>query len=382
MVVSRYWFGWWGVKLIAVFNVLACLGWSAVNSIVGAQLINAVNPNVPGFAGIIIIASVTFLVSLFGYKIVHAYEFWSWIPASIVFLIVLGTFAHSGDFVNVPMGVGISELGGVLSFGASVFGFATGWAPYAADYTVYQPPTQKKLHVFAWTFAGLFIPLIFCEFLGIAVSTTVTINGGDNVYADGLANAGAGGLLAAVLAPLGGFGSFCLILLALTIIANNCPNIYSFALTVQVFGKWTQGVPRFVWTGVGTGIYIAVAIPGYTHFFAVLNDFMDFIGYWLAIYEAIGLTEHFWFRRGFSGYDPLDYDKPNRLPVGIAAVAAFCCGIGGMVCGMSQTWFVGPVALYAGEAPYGGDVGQQLGFAFAMTSYFVLRTIEKRRFGR
>jgi purine-cytosine permease-like protein len=80
MVLSRFWFGWYGVKLIAVFNILACLGWSAVNSIVGAELLHAVNPKVDGAAGIIIIAVCTFLVTLFGYKVVHAYEFWSWIP--------------------------------------------------------------------------------------------------------------------------------------------------------------------------------------------------------------------------------------------------------------------------------------------------------------
>ena len=33
MVLSRFWFGWYGVKLIAIFNVLACIGWSSVNSI-------------------------------------------------------------------------------------------------------------------------------------------------------------------------------------------------------------------------------------------------------------------------------------------------------------------------------------------------------------
>lgn len=27
MVLSRFWFGWYGVKLVAVFNVLACIGW-------------------------------------------------------------------------------------------------------------------------------------------------------------------------------------------------------------------------------------------------------------------------------------------------------------------------------------------------------------------
>jgi purine-cytosine permease-like protein len=80
MVLSRFWFGWYGVKLIAVFNVLACVGWSSVNAIVGAQLIHATNNNVDGAAGICIIAVCTFLVCLFGYKVVHSYEFYSWIP--------------------------------------------------------------------------------------------------------------------------------------------------------------------------------------------------------------------------------------------------------------------------------------------------------------
>ena len=102
MVLSRFWFGWWGVKLIAIFNVLACIGWSSANSIVGAQLINAVNNDVPGWAGILIIALCTVLVTLFGYKIVHAYEFWSWIPTFIVFLIVLGTFAVSYTHLTLP----------------------------------------------------------------------------------------------------------------------------------------------------------------------------------------------------------------------------------------------------------------------------------------
>jgi purine-cytosine permease-like protein len=81
---------------VAVFNILACIGWSCVNTIVGAQLIHAVNHSVPGYGGILIIAAATFLVTLFGYKVVHVYEFWSWIPSFIVFLIILGEFAHSG----------------------------------------------------------------------------------------------------------------------------------------------------------------------------------------------------------------------------------------------------------------------------------------------
>src|SRR4051812_45324940 len=57
MILSRFYFGYYGVKIIAIFNCLACLGWSSVNVIVGAQLIHTVNENVPGWAGIIVIAA-------------------------------------------------------------------------------------------------------------------------------------------------------------------------------------------------------------------------------------------------------------------------------------------------------------------------------------
>lgn len=239
------------------------------------------NHNLPGWAGIIIIAFCTFFVTLFGYKVVHAYEFWSWIPTLIVFFIILGEFAHSGAFVSLPLEAGKAELGSVLSFGATCFGFATGWCSYAADYTVYQPPTQSKRKVFAWTWVGLIVPLFFTEMLGAAVATAIGFDdtATDNIYLTGYKQSATGGLLAAVLVPrLGHFGDFCLVVMALSIIANNCPNIYSVSLTVQVLGRWTQRIPRFLWTFVGTCVYIGIAIPGYSHFETVLENFMNFIG--------------------------------------------------------------------------------------------------------
>ena len=274
MVLSRYFFGFYGVKVIAFFNVLACVGWSSVNVIVGAQLINAVNRDVPGYAGIIIIAAATFLVTLFGYKVVHAYEFWSWIPSFIIFLIVLGEFAHSGRFINLTMHTGNAEAGSILSFAASVYGFGTGWTSYAADYTVYQPVSVSRLKTFAWTYAGLLFPLCFTEMLGLAVATatTDTVN---TSYQEGYENSGIGGLLGAVLVPpLGRFGQFCLVILALSIVANNCPNIYSLTFSLQIMSHYTQYIPRFLWTLVGTIVYCAIAIPGYSHFEQVLENFM------------------------------------------------------------------------------------------------------------
>jgi len=379
MVLSRFFFGWYGVKIIAIFNILACIGWSSVNVIVGAQLFNAVNSNMPGWAGILVIAAATFLVTLFGYQIVHTYERYSWIPCFIIFLIVLGEFAHSGQFYNIPMSTGLGEAGSVLSFAASVFGFATGWTSYAADYTVYQPVGRSRMSVFLWTFAGLIFPLLFTEMLGAAVMTAA-VNNPD--YMDGYEDAGIGGLLGVVLIPsLGGFGKFCLVVLALSIIANNCPNIYSVSFSLQLLARWTARVPRFVWTFVGTCVYIAIAIPGYSHFESVLENFMLLIGYWLAIYEGISLSEHIIYRRGFTGYRPQDYLDKTKLPPSFAAITAFGFGIMGAVLGMAQVWFTGPIGKLCGTE-YGGDVGFELAFGFSATSYIILRYFEKRYFGR
>lgn len=109
---------------------------------------------------------------------------------------------------------------------------------------------------------------------------------------------------------------------------------------------------------------------------------MNFIGYWLAIYQAIALTEHFVFRRSIHAYQAADYDKPSRLPPGIAAVGSFCVGVVGVVMGMSQKWFVGPIATKIGEPPYGGDIGFELGFAFSVVAYLCFRPLELKMFGR
>ncbi|PAK98764.1 hypothetical protein B8W96_12235, partial [Lentilactobacillus parakefiri] len=75
----------------------------------------------------------------------HLYEKWSWVPNFAVFLVIIACLAKSGNFTNGPWGGGPNTAAGVLSFGSSIFGYAAGWATYAADYTVYMPrQTNKK----------------------------------------------------------------------------------------------------------------------------------------------------------------------------------------------------------------------------------------------
>ncbi|EEH34753.1 purine-cytosine permease FCY22 [Paracoccidioides lutzii Pb01] len=378
LVLSRFYFGYYGVKMAAFLNALGCLGWSSVNVIVGAQLIRAVDNNVPSWAAITIIGAATFVVTLFGYRAVHTYELYCWIPVFIVFVITLGIFAHSGDFENLPLKTGIPEIAPVLSFGSAVFGFITGWTCLAADYCVYQPATVSRKKIFLVVFFGLVPSLVFTEALGLAI-VTATVNNPE--YAAAYRDNHVGGLLAHVLFPsLGGFGRFCLVILALSIVGNNSPNIYSFGFSLQILHSQTQRVPRYVWSFIGSLIYVGVAIPGFLHFESVLEGFMLITGYWLAIYEAISLGEHIVFRRGTSGYNVEDYDTPSKLPPSFAAFGAFCCGVGGVVVGMSQRWLVGPIAKKISTS--GGDIGFELAFGFTLVSFMVFRTAERSYFKR
>jgi purine-cytosine permease-like protein len=165
----RFSFGWYGAVVLAAANVIACMGWSMVNSIVGGQVIAELSDGkCPLVVGVILIALVSLIVALLGYKFVHHFERFSWIVMIILFCIVAGLGAK--HFVNLPMGVGQAESASVLSFGGAVFGFSVAWISLTADYNVNMRAEIPRWKVFSWTYLGLFCSLNFIEWLGILPS--------------------------------------------------------------------------------------------------------------------------------------------------------------------------------------------------------------------
>ncbi|KAK4170440.1 permease for cytosine/purines, uracil, thiamine, allantoin-domain-containing protein [Cladorrhinum sp. PSN259] len=378
IMLSRFFFGYHVIKILAVFQVIVCLGWASVNAIVGAQLFHAVNPNIPGWAGILIISFMALVVCFVGYKALHWYERWACVPSGIIYLIFLGVFVRSNKFDPLlPLKSGPSETASILSYTAGIFGYACGWSLFAADYGVYQPASRSPKKIFLYTYVGLYIPMVFLELFGAAVGTAIVT---DEAYRIAYDESGIGGLLSQALVPeLGGFGNFCIVILSLSIVAGNCPNIYSSAFAIQVLGKATQRVPRALWTLFGTVICVAVAIPGYSRFEVWLQNLVSITGYWVAGYCGIVFVEHFVFRRGFDGYRVADINNPKALPPGYAAFASFALGAVGVVLGMSQTWYVGPIAKLCGD---NGDVAFELGLGLSSFSYLGLRAIERSHFRR
>jgi len=171
-----------------------------------------------------------------------------------------------------------------------------------------------------------------------------------------------------------------LLLLAFSTIANNVPNDYSFALSLQVIGL--KGIPRWILTIVGAVLYIGVGLYVQDKFNQKLEGFLLLIAYWLGAWNAIVLIEH-WMRKG--NY-PVDvYDKAQELPAGIAAVASMVIGLGVALLGINQAsliGFQGPLSRLLGGDLYGADIGFPLALVTTGVVYFILRRIELARFKR
>ena len=365
MTISRFSFGWTGAGIMAFFNVAACTGWSAVNAIVGGELVAAVSGGtIARPVAIFFIALVTTIFGMYGYRHVHRYARYAWIPAAIIFLVLTLVAGSKVSIVPTPA-LNIAEIASFVSFGGAVYGFATGWSSYAADYNVRQPEGTPASRVFWFTFLGVAVPCILLEIFGMALTTAFKANGGD--------------LLVAAAGPLGGFGSFLLLLLALSIIANNIPNAYSIGLSMQVLGKTCQRVGRVIWTLFGAVFYMLIAIPAVSNFNTTLGNFLLIIAYWLGPWSIILIEEHFIFRRGHYNVD--DWDTKEKLPVGWAAMVSMGLGLLGVYLGAAQAIFVGPIANLF-NPPYGMDIGFELGLIFAGIAYPILRRIELNLNGR
>ena len=360
MTISRFSFGWSGAIIMALFNVAACTGWSAVNAIVGGELVAAVSGGtIARPVAILAIAVLTTIVGIYGYKYIHSYARYAWMPAAVIFLVMMIVAGPKVSILPTPA-FNIAEIASFISFGGAVFGFATGWSSYASDYNVKQPEQTSANRVFWLTFLGVALPCILLEIFGMALTTAFPkANGGD--------------LLAVALQPLGGLGSFLLILLAMSIIANNIPNAYSIGLSMQVLGKSFQQVNRSMWTLYGAVFYMLIAIPAVSDFNNTLSDFLLIIAYWLGPWSIILIEEHFIFRRG--KYNVNEWNTPAKLPIGWAAMIAMAFGLLGVYLGAAQVLFVGPVANLF-NPPYGMDIGFELGLVFAGIIYLILRPIE------
>jgi NCS1 nucleoside transporter family len=375
LVQARFSFGKYFVSILVLLNLATLTGFCVVDSIIGGQALSAVKSGetISATVGIVIISLLSLIIAFFGFKVLHTYERWAWIPALIALIIATGCGGKGlGQQVEAPAATAPQ----ILSFGSLVAGFMLPWAALASDFSTYMHPKAPSMRIAAYTYVGLALPTILLMTLGAAMGGA-TPNMPD--WQAGYEVNAASGVLAAMLHAAGGFGRFVTVVLGFSMLGNLAATMYSITLNLQMLVPWLFRIPRFVFSIVITAIVIGVAVEAAKSFFVNLENFLGVIGYWAAAFIGIILVEHLLFRRGsFIAYTKDDeaWDDTQKLPLGIAAVAAGISSLGLIVPGMSQTWFTGPIGKTT------GDIGFEVAFVISALVYVPLRFMERKMTGR
>ncbi len=142
MIQARYSFGYYLVSVPVLLNLATLTGFCIIDSVIGGQTLSAVTGgNLSPTVGIVIIALLGMVVCFFGFKALHLYEWFAWIPALIVIIVATGC---GGKHLKDQVPVSNTPASSVLSFAALVAGFLLPWAALSSDFVTYMHPNTPK----------------------------------------------------------------------------------------------------------------------------------------------------------------------------------------------------------------------------------------------
>ncbi|KAF5335050.1 hypothetical protein D9758_016322 [Tetrapyrgos nigripes] len=386
MIQARYSFGYYGVIVPSILNLIGGFGFCILGCIVGGQTLASVTDGRMSWTvGIVIITAIALFLTFCGYNVLNWYDRLGWIPVLVCFLVALGL---GGKHLSTPAPAEPATAASVLSFGSVIAGFVIAWAPMASDFTSYYRPDVASWKMALYSYTGLMLSNAGLQILGAAVASVAPLipswNDGWNL--GGASNVG--GLLQAMLSPVGNFGKFLTVLLSLSVTANIATTMYSICLNFQILIPKLVVVPRYVFSLVATAIVLPLAIVGSHRFYDTLENFLALVAYWVSEFVAIVLVEHFVYRRqnqtpdldiSYSttmGYNITQWNRPSQLPTGIPALAALVLPYGLITPSMNQVLFVGPI----GEKT--GDIGFEVAFFLCGLLYLILRGLEVKWRGK
>lgn len=326
-------------------------GFCVTASSIGGQCLAQVSGGkISTEVGIVIIMIPASFLAFSGYKILHIYQRWGWIPTFVVLCI---TFGYGGRGLKNQATPPPPEAPTVINIIALIAGYLISWGNVVGDYCVYMPANAPKWRLFTYCLMGISLPLAALLTAGAAIGGAI-INNPTWLAAYKLHSTG--GVLGAMLEDAGGFGKFILVVVAFSVLGSCGRDMYTISVDWQILVPKANKIPRLVWVIVTAGCVVGVAIGAVRSFYTALENFLYFIAYWSSSYVAVIMLEFMWFRKNRpESYDHEIWDTPSRLPPGIAATVASLVPWALVVPSMAETWYTGPIAKVTGD----------LGFEFA-----------------
>lgn len=132
----------YAITIILLLNAASVAGFTVIAAIVGGQCLSAVsNNNLSWNVGIAITLIISLVLSFTGYKMLHLYEKWSWIPILISIIITVGC---GGSKLMLQAETAPPEGQTIVSYGCLIAGFMIPFAGIVSDFAVYMTPEAPK----------------------------------------------------------------------------------------------------------------------------------------------------------------------------------------------------------------------------------------------
>lgn len=134
IVCSRYL-----VSVPVLLNLATLTGFNSIICVVGGQCLSAISSgSITPNTGIVVIAVLSLIVSFAGFKVLHIFETYSFIPALISIIIAAGVGGSGLKKQSEPATP--ATAADVLTFGMIIAGYQIPWAAIASDLTTYFDP--------------------------------------------------------------------------------------------------------------------------------------------------------------------------------------------------------------------------------------------------
>jgi purine-cytosine permease-like protein len=114
-----------------------------VGSIVSGQAIAAVNEtaNISVNVGIGIVCTLSFCLAFLGYRAVHVWQRWQWLPNLLAIVIAVG---YGGKHLMNQADHDPASVKSVVGYGSLMAGYFMTFGGTVSDFTVYHDPKSSK----------------------------------------------------------------------------------------------------------------------------------------------------------------------------------------------------------------------------------------------
>lgn len=332
------------------------IGFFASSDVLGAQAISSAF-SLPVNWGIILVSLIAFVITLFGYDLIHKMEKLFAIIFAIVFIFV------TVEAFRLPMSAhawapGHLAIGPFLLTVSIAATWQLTYAPYVADYSRYLPSNTPSSKTFAYTYAGTVIGTVWMMCLGAILTALIP---------KFLSNSSAA--LAKLVGPQ--FAVVMYVVILLGVLAVNVLNLYGAFMTItttlEAFTKLNATTKARFWLVLFTLIIgTFLAIWGNGNFLGNFENFILLLSYFMVPWTAINLIDYYLLRRGeYQIWDVFDvngqYGKYNWV-----AITAYLISVILEIPFVNTTMYVGPIS----KALHGTDIAWIMGLIVPLAFYY------------